>query len=311
METPALILGIDGGGTKTAAWLAPLDAEGEVLGRGQAGPGNPRAAGFDAALANIDAAIAAAFADAGVPRAAVQSACFGLAGAGRASEQQQITAWLLDRGIARQVQVTGDAEPILAAASPHNIGVALICGTGSLAIGRNAAGEAVRCGGWGYVLGDEGSAYWIARSGLQAAVRAADGRGPATALLDRFQQALHASESLQLVERVYAAEMSRERLADLAKVVFETADEDDVARSIVSTAAHELALLIATAVQRLAFGGGDYPLALAGGVILNQPRLREELLNQLQQQASAPQSVVLVHEPVRGALALARRLAML
>jgi len=310
MATPTLILGVDGVGTKTVAWLAPLDAGAEVLGRGQAGPGNPRAAGFDAALANIDAAVGAAFSDAGLPRGSAAAACFGLAGAGRLSEQQRISAWALGRGIAQQVQVTGDAEPVLAAACPENTGVALICGTGSLAIGRNAAGEAARCGGWGYLLGDEGSASWIARAGLQSAVRAADGRGQATALLDRFQQALDVPQPQQIVERVYAAEMSRERLAELAKVVFESAAEDEVARSIVSSAAGELALLVATVAQRLAFRGGEYPLALAGSVILNQPALRDAMLGQLPQQAAAPQSIVLVDEPVRGAMSLARRLAL-
>ena len=112
-----LVIGVDGGGTKTVAWLAPLEDGGDVLGRGQAGPGNPRAVGFETALANIDAAIDAAFAAAGLPRQTVTSACFGLAGAGRSSEQEHILAWAEQRGIAQRVRVTGDAEPILAAAS--------------------------------------------------------------------------------------------------------------------------------------------------------------------------------------------------
>src|SRR5690242_19598821 len=97
-----LVLGIDGGGTKTAAWLAPLEQGNEnvVLGRGQAGPGNPRAAGYETAQANIEASIAAAFADAGMSRKTVIAACFGLAGAGRPAEQARIAAWAADRGIA-------------------------------------------------------------------------------------------------------------------------------------------------------------------------------------------------------------------
>jgi N-acetylglucosamine kinase-like BadF-type ATPase len=129
------IIGVDGGGTKTVAWIAPLDDDmnSVVLGRGQSGPGNPRAVGFEVAQANIAAAIEAAFADAKLPSQTAATACFGLAGAGRAIEQQRIVAWGQQRGIARSVAVTGDAEPILAAASPDNCGIALICGTGSLA----------------------------------------------------------------------------------------------------------------------------------------------------------------------------------
>src|SRR6267378_1820273 len=100
-----IIIGVDGGGTKTVAWLAPHDDETNtvVLGRGQAGPGNPRSAGFETAQTNIAAAIEAAFADAQLPRVKAAAACFGLAGAGRPSEQFEIAAWGTARGIASQV----------------------------------------------------------------------------------------------------------------------------------------------------------------------------------------------------------------
>ena len=162
----------------------------QILGRGIAGPGNPRAAGFDVAQANIDAAIDAAFAAADLPRTTVAAACFGLAGAGRPDEQQRIAAWARQQRIAERIRVCGDAEPILAAASPENSGIVLIAGTGSLAWGRNQAGETARCGGWGYLLGDEGSGYAIALAGLHAAMRAADGRGPQTDLLAAFMDKL-------------------------------------------------------------------------------------------------------------------------
>src|SRR5262245_11902462 len=197
-----LIIGVDGGGTKTVAWVAPLDDSEStiVFGRGQAGPGNPRAAGFETAQANIGAAIEAALADANLPRATAVAACFGLAGAGREIEQRRMEAWAKDAGIAQTVRVCGDAEPILAAASPNNRGVALICGTGSLAWGRNMAGEVARNGGWGYLLGDEGSGYAIALAGLNVAVRAADGRGQPTILLDRLLHQLGANAPQEMVE---------------------------------------------------------------------------------------------------------------
>src|SRR5436190_14857564 len=125
-QVPEIIIGVDGGGTKTIAWLAPLDDDTNtiVLGRGQAGPGNPRAAGFDVAQANIAAAIEVAFADGKLPRAAAAAACFGLAGAGREIEQQRIASWAEQQSIAHTVRVTGDAEPILASASSDNVGIA-------------------------------------------------------------------------------------------------------------------------------------------------------------------------------------------
>ena len=293
------VLGVDGGGTKTVAWLAALEG-GEILGRGQAGPGNPRAAGFEVAQDNIDSAILAAFSQANMPRTSVAAACFSLAGAGRAVEQQQIATWATSCGIASQVKVTGDAEPILAAASPDNVGVVLICGTGSLAWGRNAAGEVARCGGWGYLLGDEGSGYAVALAGLRAAMRAADGRGPATDLLPVFQYSLAAESPEELVGKVYGPEMTREQLAVVAEFVFAAA-LDPVADGIIAAAARDLRELVATVARRLSLPTG-YTLALAGGVLVHQ--------REFAAQVAAPCSAnwMLVAEPVQGAVALARQL---
>jgi N-acetylglucosamine kinase-like BadF-type ATPase len=306
-----LVFGIDGGGTKTAAWLAPLedDGTGRILGRGQTGPGNPRAAGFETALNNIDAAIEAAFADAKLPRQAAVAACFALAGAGRPSEQQQITAWAQTRGIAQKIQVCGDAEAVLAAASPDNVGIALICGTGSLAWGRNQSGQTARCGGWGYLLGDEGSAYAIALAGLRAAVRAADSRGPLTALLARFQNELGAASPQDLIDRVYSPTLTRERLAGLAHIVFDAAERDTTAHEIMSTGAAQLAEMIVVLCRNLQLAAKSYPLALAGGVVVNEAYLRELLIGFLDYHQVPPASIVTVTDPVRGAIALARSAA--
>jgi N-acetylglucosamine kinase-like BadF-type ATPase len=305
-----LVLGIDGGGTKTVAWLAQPDLPSTelILGRGIAGPGNPRAAGFDVALANIDAAIDAAFADAKLPRQSVAAACFGLAGCGRVDEQQQIAGWADSRHIAQFAKVTGDAEPILAAASPDNCGVALICGTGSLAWGRNERGDMARAGGWGYLIGDEGSGYAIALAGLRAAVRAADGRGPQTTLLSRFQQRLDAATPADVVGRIYAMEMTRDRIASLAETVFDSAASDEVARDVVEQAALDVAKMISAVAQRLEMLGSGYTLALAGGVLLNQPDYRQLIRMEATALSAAPANEILVSEPVAGAVTLALQL---
>jgi len=304
-----LIIGVDGGGTKTVAWLARWDnVASVVLGRGQAGPGNPRAAGFEVAQGNIALAVQNAFDQAQLPRVAASAACFGLAGAGRPAEQERITKWAKELGIASRVQVVGDAEPILAAASLDNIGVALIVGTGSFAWGRNGQAETARTGGWGYLLGDEGSAYAIARAGLTAAVKAADGRGTTTVLLDQILRELKAADPAEIVERIYAPQMTRERLAGLASAVFASAANDPAARAIIETAASDLAEMVATLCRRLGLPPRGYALALAGSVILNQPLLRSLLEQRLADRDSTPQIIHAVEEPVAGAIALARRL---
>ncbi|HZL91016.1 MAG TPA: BadF/BadG/BcrA/BcrD ATPase family protein [Pirellulaceae bacterium] len=327
MSTNApLVLGIDGGGTKTVAWLALLNplppgegglrsnpGEGspvshDVLGRGTAGPGNPRAAGFDVAQTNIDAAIDAAFAEAKLPRQPVAAACFGLAGCGRAEEQERMTAWAESRSIAYMIEVTGDAEPLLAAASPENWGIALICGTGSLAWGRNQRGQAARCGGWGYLMGDDGSAYAIALAGLRAAVRAADGRGAPTVLLSHFLVQFGVTDAEQLVGKVYVPEMSVDRIAALAATVFRSAPSDAVSQRIIAGAAKELAKMTAALVGRLQLAPRGFPLALAGSVLLNQPDFQRLVRSEIAMRGLKP-SEVAVAEPVIGAVKLARQLA--
>jgi N-acetylglucosamine kinase-like BadF-type ATPase len=305
------VIGVDGGGTKTVAWLAPLvdDGAGTIVGRGQAGPGNPRAAGFETAQANIEAAIEVAFADAKLPRQSAAAACFGLAGAGRPVEQERITVWAKDRQLAVRVRVVGDAEPILAAAAPDNCGIALICGTGSLAWGRNRDGKVARCGGWGYLLGDEGSAYAIARAGLREAVRSADGRGCLTSLLARFQKELAAPTPQDLIDRVYSPQMTRERLAGLAHIVLDAALRDPAANRIVTDAARDLADMIVVLCRQLQFPAGGYILAVTGGVMLNETLLREGVLQCLEHDGVAPTTTIPIAEPVRGAVALARLLA--
>lgn len=317
LMTPELVLGIDGGGTKTAAWLATViaSAEDRPLGVGQAGPGNMRAVGFETALGNMDAAIAAAFADAKLPRTTVTAACFGLAGADRPSEQQPLREWAEQRRIARKLILTNDAEPLIAAGSAENWGVAIISGTGSFGFGRSQSGETARCGGWGYLLGDEGSGYSIAVAGLRAVARAVDGRGHSTRLVDLFQHRLGLTTPAKLVEAIYGtggdgSSLSRQRIADLADAVFQaSAENDSVATSIVLDAGRELALLVQTLVNRLTLPRDSFPLSLAGGILHHQPSLRDAIDQVLSQAGYNPGQVTIVTEPVRGAIALARRAA--
>src|SRR5688572_27902294 len=109
------IIGVDGGGTKTLAWLALLDGAPmrSVMRRGTAGPGNPRAAGFEVAQQNIAAAIRAAFEAAGREHTSVAAAWLGLAGAGREGEQSRIEAWAYEQRIATAIRVSGDVEIVL------------------------------------------------------------------------------------------------------------------------------------------------------------------------------------------------------
>ena len=155
---------------------------------------------------------------------------------------------------AEQVLVTHDALPVLAAGTPDGVGVAVISGTGSLAFGRNAAGQTARAGGWGYLIGDEGSGYAIARQALQAAARAWDGRGPQTALSERLLAELGLAQPSELVHAVYGRQQDRHWLAGLARVAVEAADAGDpIACRIIDEAAADLAAMCVAVAKQLGF----------------------------------------------------------
>lgn len=303
------VLGIDGGGTKTVAWLCPMDASDgdKTLGVGQAGPGNPRGVGFETALANVEYAIAQAFAAAGIEPGAAAAAGVCLAGAGRPVEQEQVRAWVKRTQTASCAHVGGDAEPILAAGSPDFTGIALISGTGSLAWGRNEAGTEARAGGWGYLFGDEGGAYAIAVTALRAAACAADGRGPTTDLLQRLQEAIGAKAPSELIEQIYTPNLGREQVAALAVHVFDLASTDVVASQLLDTATDDLAMMVDVLVRKLSLTAG-YTLAAAGSVLLNQPAFVQRIDARLRQRGATPVEWRMVPQPVAGAVALARRL---
>lgn len=304
-----LVLGVDGGGTKTVAWLASTDGgELQVVGRGEAGSSNPQAAGWSTALDNVQCAIDRALLAAGAGRARVRAACLALAGAGRDSDRQRVEDWARRSGFAEQVLVTHDALPVLAAGTPGGVGVAVISGTGSLAFGRNSAGQTARAGGWGYLIGDEGSGYAIARQALQAAARAWDGRGPQTALSDRLLAELGLAQPSELIHAVYGRQQDRHWLAGLAPVAVEAADAGDpIAGRIIDEAAADLAAMCAAVAKQLGFSSGPARLylALAGGLLVNAASARNRLLQKIRERDFDQIEVQLVPEPVAGAVRLA------
>lgn len=312
MQTDPLVLGIDGGGTKTVALLASLRDEGEALvSRGLGGPGNPRAAGFAAALGAIDGAINAAFAAAGISRGPVAAACIALAGAGRPEERTRIEAWAAECSLAQRVMVVHDAAPLLAAGTPAGWGVALIAGTGSLAFGTAPDGSNARAGGWGYLIGDEGSGYALTVAGLRGVIKAEDGRGPPTALRQPLFERLRVREAQELIDCVYGGRCDRAALAGCADLVVAAAVQGDaVAQRIVDEAVSELVQMISAVARQLRLDGRTFPLAFAGGLLCAQAALRQQIKERLVHREFDVYPVTTVREPAQGCVRLARQRAL-
>ncbi len=304
-----LLLGIDGGGTSTVALLG--DLEGNELASGRSGPSNCKVVGMKAALEALDLAITRAFSALCEPARSVECACLGLAGFGRPADQEALRGWAREKALARFVTTVTDGDLVVAAGTSEGWGVGLIAGTGSIAVGRNRAGENARAGGWGPLMGDEGSAYSVVLAALRRIVRIADGRERSNKnpdpLTHKFFEALGITEPAGLVPAVYGAGVDRTMIAGWAPIVLSAVDEDPgILLEILEPAGRDLAEMVIAVARNLGILDGALPLALAGGFLLSATQVELSLLGTLRQAGYEPH-VNRVAEPAQGGLVLARR----
>ncbi len=303
-----LLLGVDGGGTKTAALVATLDSDDNVhvLGSGRGGPSNLRLAGRERSLASLDAAVDQAMSSAGCGGASVDCAVLALAGSSSRDIHTAVTRWAEERRLTTDLHIVHDADPLLAVGAPDGFGVAAIVGTGSVAVGLDSIGNSARKGGWGHWFSDKGSGFDIGRMALSAVAEASDGIGPQTMLLHTIQERLGCAEARQFLKKIIESGDVRREIAALAPLVLEAALEGDgVAVQIETTAAGEIARLVSAVADSLTFAE-PYPLALGGGIVCGSHRFRERLIHQLEVMGAVPGTITCVNEPVEACLELAR-----
>ena len=305
---PDLVLGIDGGGTHTVAILANADT-GSVLGRGSSGPSNIQAVGVEAALQELDRAVAAAFQAANLARIPIGAACLGLAGIDLNEGLDIIRGWADRVALAKELSVANDATLLFAAGTPEGWGLAIIAGTGSIAFTLDRAGKDGRAGGWGYLLGDEGSAFMVGLTGLRAACRAADRAGSPTKLLSAFLTRLGTTDPRDFIPAVYRGAWDRTAIAGLAPVVVEAAETgDEVAHKLIVHQVTELARTAFTAVEAAQLPRLGLPIAVAGGLIVRSEFYRQLFVEAVRGFGIHPGVVQPVADPALGAVVLARKL---
>ncbi|MGH9349499.1 MAG: N-acetylglucosamine kinase [Vicinamibacterales bacterium] len=295
------VLGIDAGGTKTVCLLA--DERGAILAEARGGGANLQAHGELEVEKVLHHVMDTALGDRDVRPAAI---CLGIAGVDRPHDADAIRGIMRRIGSKARTLVVNDALVALVAGAGEAPGIVIIAGTGSIAYGRNGAGHAARAGGWGYLLGDEGSGFWIGRRALSAVVRAADGRGPATELTGRVMTHLRLVRPSDLVHETYYRDLKRGAIAGLAPVVDQAREAGDaVASEILAQAAIELTAAASSVVTRLAMRGEAFPTILAGGIFKAVPWLAGDVMRRLLEVAPRSQAGVLDLEPAVGAVRLA------
>ncbi len=266
------VVGVDGGGTKSAGLL--VDREGHVRAHAVSGPTNYQIVGAEGIRREISRLVEELFKAAGIEPQQLACIGLGLAGVGRPGEPEAVAEVVRGLDLAREVVVDHDAMIALMGALVDRPGLIIIAGTGSIALGRNERGERVRVGGWGYLLGDEGGGFYIARAGLAAVMRAFDGREEKTLLTEGMLEGLGLSDPQEIIPRVYGRGMSHTEMADLAPVVFRAAREGDrAAGRIIYQAGRELGLMAAAAIRKLGMEGGEVEIALVGSVFKSRKLL--------------------------------------
>jgi glucosamine kinase len=293
------VLGIDAGGTKTRALVA--DETGQIVGDALGGGANLRTHGE----LEVEKVLHAVIEDAcmGVP-AAPDAVALGIAGADRPPDEAVLRTILRRIGFRSRVVVTNDARIAFVAGSPERVGLALVCGTGSIAWGRNRAGKIARSGGWGWHVGDEGSGFWIGERAIRAVLRAVDGRGPATTLDQALSEHFEIAEPEQILYAIYDRECPRTRVAKFAARVDAAARAGDaVAKRILADAASELVCAASSVRDQLALEQGPYDVVLSGGTFAAVPVLESDVARRLESPRARVRT--LTQAPAMGAVKLA------
>ena len=304
----SFVIGIDGGGTSTRAAL--LDLEGKLLAVGQGGTSNIDDVGVQVAEQNIDRAVAAAEAQAGIARQPAAAIFLGMAGVTSEADRDHI------RQIARNLNLAPDAaigvdhdcRAALAGGLSGRPGIVQIIGTGSSCYGRTVDGRSWMSGGRGHLVSDEGSGCWMGLQAIRAAVRAHDGRGPDTPLLAGVLTALNINEIDDVLNRLYVVGISRAELAALAPMVVREAMAGDAAAlGIVQNGADDVAELVEAVARKLEMGAPE--VCIVGGLLNTGPIIFESYRAAMLRRVPSADVKTAEQPPVMGAALLALELA--
>lgn len=298
------LLGIDGGGTCTTAWLA--DSRLSVLARVQTGPSNPIKVGIASAQQELARAYRKALRKAHVRPTQLAAVCAGLAGSNNARVHKYMLSWLRKSIPARAHLLTTDAMITLAAAFGESEGIVVIAGTGSIAYGRDQNGRILRAGGWGCLFDDAGSGYDVGRKAVTCALRALDGRGKPTKLTDEICH----KHQLENIDEIVAKPLTPQHIAAIFPLVQEAAGAGDrVARSLLHEASRDLADLALALVAQVGWKNHAVRVVCSGGVFQSSPMIRREFTRRVHESAPRARVSTLRRHPVEGALLLASKLA--
>ncbi|NOG62163.1 MAG: hypothetical protein HND46_01980 [Chloroflexi bacterium] len=291
------VMGIDGGGSNLRVVVATPDLQ--VVGESHAGTVNPSVIGRETAAGLIRQHMWAAITNAHLQPADIRAVCIGVAGASADHSADWLCEVVGPITPNAKIRPSADQEIALVGAHGKREGILILAGTGSVAYGVNPAGQAAAVGGWGYLLGDEGSGYWLGMSALRAISQASERRAAKTTLTESVLHELNLEKPRDLIRWLYAQPRNAE-IAQLAPLIIQQADAGDaVANCLVGEAIQHLAGHVTALRDILNFP--DAPIAFAGGLLTHPNALSSGLGRHLQ----LPAIPVPLYPPVIGAVLLA------
>lgn len=299
------VIGVDGGGTKTLGAIA--GADGVIIAQHEVGSTNPHSNPMEVVRGNLDTLTRHLLQAAQAQPGDVKAICLGMAGVDRPEDKPMVRDLVNEFLPNARVMPVNDGVIALTGGALRPYGIIVISGTGSIAFGINEKGERIRAGGWGHILGDEGSGYTIALHGLRTIMHALDGRIEPTRLKDLMLGHLGLERPEQLLGWLRDSQPNKADIAAMSGLVHKAASEgDDAAKKLLLAQADELAD-IAAAVSRRLFPADktDYEVIVAGGNLRNADAYFEMFRKNLAERLPNIPVVRPRKEPVEGAVILA------
>jgi N-acetylglucosamine kinase-like BadF-type ATPase len=258
------VIGIDGGGTKTQVALLRLN--GELASHDETGPSNYHNVGVKQARRTLEEACMKVIRKAGIDAKDVEIVVASLAGLDCSLDYKAMEEAVEGFPIGR-IMLVHDSMAALYATNAGKESAIIIAGTGSATAGINSRGEYARAGGWGYILGDEGSGFYLAKRGIVAALLEYEERGARTMITSLLLKKFNAKTPDEIIWHIYTGGMGVTEFAKLAPIVTEAAlNGDEVAVRIMQDAGRELANTVSGVIKRLKMEDDEFPIGLIGGV---------------------------------------------
>jgi N-acetylglucosamine kinase-like BadF-type ATPase len=303
VSSVSVVLGVDGGASKTLCLVGSGD--GHILGFGRAGPSNHQECGLERAVAQVAHCVQEALTQASIQEVTLGMFC--LAGADLPEDYAMLSQAIEGLGVCHKVVVKNDTMAALRSGLSRSWGVVVVCGTGTNAAGRAADGQEIILPGLGHISGDWGGGGQISQEIVRRVMRAWDGRGRPTVLLQMVLDSLGVSSPEVLLQMLYHNELQQPQLLELVPLLFEAAYAgDQVACQLVREVGMEVGVTARTLIRRLSLHDKAVEVVLGGSIFKAKgPLLIDTVTAVVHEVAPRGSLVVPKFEPVVGALFLA------